>query len=691
VSARHRESDGRSRPDAARRSGLRARGRERESVRRLFAGYAAVSLAAVLLLGAVLMWITNTQADSRGLAQVRTEASIIARVTVAPRLSGHDLRSGLSSDELVDLARSVSIALRDGDILRLRVRDLDGNVVFSSDSSLGGGPDDEALEAAQGEVVAELTHLNTDQNGQGARGPRVVEIYQPLNAAQFGDRIGVLELYVPYAPIAAEVAAAQHVLVIALSGGLLVLWLCLLVVSASVTGRLRRQASINAYLASHDALTELPNRAYFAERAQAALEAATAELHTAVAVFDLDRFKDVNDTLGHATGDELLITLGNRLAQGARKDDVVARLGGNEFAVVLTGLHGAGEAVERLSVLRAQLNQPVVAGGLPVTMEASVGFAMTPEDGPNVDVLLQRAELAMYVAKQKHLGIAHYRPAYETYDSCTLALMAELGTAIATDELVLHYQPKGDIHTGRVTAVEALVRWNHPTRGLLYPDAFVPAAEQTDLIDELTRWVVRTALTTLPSLDASGTLAVAINISARSLIRPDFADEMLGLLAGSGVAPARVSLELTETALLADPARAARTLARLHEAGLRVSIDDFGAGQTSLSYLVAFPISELKIDKVFVLSMLTDPRNAAIVRSVIDLGHSLGFAVTAEGVETAEALEQLTRYGCDTVQGFYLARPTPADALLAALHDTTELLAANAGALPAGSEPVPSR
>ena len=236
---------------------------------------------------------------------------------------------------------------------------------------------------------------------------------------------------------------------------------------------------------------------------------------------------------------------------------------------------------------------------------------------------------------------------------------------------------KGDVRSGRVSSIEALVRWQHPTRGLLYPDTFIPAAEQSKLIDELTYWVLRTAAAALPVLDPSGQMSVAINISARNLVRAEFADHVLDILSAAGVDPRRIMLELTETALLADPERAARTLVRLHEAGVRISIDDFGAGQTSLSYLVGLPISELKIDKAFVLAMLSDQGNAAIVRSVIELGHSLNFSVTAEGVETTEALEKLTRYGCDTVQGYLLARPVPAANLAESVRAATRILGVN--------------
>lgn len=657
------------------------------SVRRLFAVYVVASLVPVVLLGAILLWVLNAQADTRGLAEGRAEADVIARVSIAPDLSGASLRTGLRPAERAALSRTVSRAIRDSDILRLRLRDLDGNVVFSDDSS-GGGPDDESLDAAAGTTIAKLTHLNDDANDTGPAGPRVVEVYEPLNSVQTGTRIGVLEMYVPYAPIAAEVARGQRIVAVALTSGLITLWLCLLVVTLSVTGRLRRQSVLNAFLASHDVLTGLPNRAQITTLASTALERGSFGLQTAVALINLDRFKDVNDTLGHATGDRLLIVVAKRLEAQLGPGDTLARLGGDEFAVVLGDLRSVEEAAERLNQLRAMLSEPLQLDGVPLTVEASVGFALAPDDGADADLLLQRADIALDVAKREHLGIVRFQTAYEVFDSSTLSLIAELGDAIERDELRLHYQPKGDVLTGRVSSIEALVRWQHPTRGLLYPDTFIPAAEQSKLIDELTDWVLRTAAASLATLDPSAHMSVAINISARNLIRAEFADHVLEILSAARVDPRRIILELTETALLADPERAARTLVRLHEAGMRISIDDFGAGQTSLSYLVRLPISELKIDKAFVLAMLSDQRNAAIVRSVIDLGHSLNFSVTAEGVETIEALETLTRYGCDTVQGYLLARPVPASSLAESVRAATGILGVAHRRL-AGTGPLP--
>ncbi|MBV9290962.1 MAG: bifunctional diguanylate cyclase/phosphodiesterase [Frankiales bacterium] len=567
-------------------------------------------------------------------------------------------------------------------MLRLRIRDLDGRIVYADDGTTS-GVDDNSTKAARGAVVTEITRLDADAFAErkvARPGPRVVEVYEPLVSA--GHRVGVLELYLPYAPIAADIAQGQRMLAIVLGCGLLALWLCLIGISASTSRRLRRQVAINAFLAEHDPLTNMPNRSQFAHRAAAAIADATADRPTAVAVIDLDRFKIVNDTLGHRNGDQLLVTLAERLGSRLRDGDTVARLGGDEFGVVLPFVHGPGEAVEVLTRLRQVVAEPLDIDGLPLAVEASIGFALAPDDGTDVDTLLQRADVAMYVAKRDHLGTVHYRADHDQYDAGALRLVAELGAAIECNELLLHYQPKADLHSESVTALEALVRWNHPERGLLYPDAFLPAAEQTELVEPLTRWVMRQAFRDLHELDPQGTLAMAVNVSARSVTRPEFVEDVLRVLEETGTAPERVILEITETALVADPARAAQTLSLLHDAGVRISIDDFGAGQTSLGYLAALPITELKIDKTFVLSMVDDERNAAIVRSVIELGHSLGFTVTAEGVETTQILDRLSDACCDTVQGYLLARPTTAVRLPAAISDVARMLRHGARPLP---------
>ena len=270
----------------------------------------------------------------------------------------------------------------------------------------------------------------------------------------------------------------------------------------------------------------------------------------------------------------------------------------------------------------------------------------------------------MYVAKAQHAGVVRYDAHDDHYDATNLGLVAELRHAIKEGQLLLHYQPKARLSDSRVEAVEALVRWQHPTHGLLYPDRFLPLAEQTDLIDKLTDWVVETAVTEIRDLGAVGAeLAVAVNVSARNLAQPDFARRVVSTLERLGMAPERLIIEITETALLTDPRRAALVLAELASAGVKVSLDDFGQGQTSLGYLSALPVHELKIDKTFVSDMIVNPAHAAIVRSIVELGHNLSLRVVAEGVETGDVLTTLRDSGCDVAQGYLLARPMPGDKL----------------------------
>jgi len=619
---------------------------------RLFLAYAAASLVPVLLLGLVLSFALAAEAGSRGLAEGRAEASLIAHTAIEPMLDGRPLSRTMAAAELRSLRRVAHRAVDSGDVVRLRLRDLSGRVVFSDDGSgFGSAIEDEALDAAGGATVAHLTRLNADANDEGPAGPRVVEIYLPLSVG--GGPLGVLEIYLPYAPIARDVSAGLHTVYLVLGLGLAALWAILALVSASTMRRI-------VWLAEHDALTGLPTRRLFRRRVAAAVEDALRHRHsTAVVVADVDRFKEVNDTLGHQNGDALLRELGVRLAGTVRSGDTVARLGGDEFGLVLAGI-GEPEIPELLDRLRAAIEAEVTVGNLPISAETSFGYAVAPADGGDVDTLLRRADVAMYHAKASRTGTTRYDPRHDTFDVGKLALVGELRRAIEADELVLHYQPKAELRTGRVCAVEALVRWRHPQRGLVPPDAFLPVAEQTGLIEPLTRWVLATALTQIGDWpEVFDGLTMAVNVSARNIGRTDFADSVAAALGTAGVEPERLVLEITETALLADPAVAADVLARISATGVRVSVDDFGQGQTSLGYLSRLPLHELKIDKAFVTDLPDNPAHAAIVRSVVDLGHNLGLQVVAEGVETHETVAILTAAGCDVAQGFLLARPMP--------------------------------
>ena len=629
---------------------------------RLFATHAAVSLIPVLLLGVVLGFTYRSEAQDRGLTEGKSKALLLAEVGVEPLLDGRPLSGRLTFNENASLRRLVDLTSKEGQLLRMRLRDLDGKVVFSDDGSgFADAPDDEALDAANGETVGLLTHMNTDTNDSGPKGVAAVEVYVPLENAD-GEQIGVLESYLPYGPINDDVNAALSNLYRNLVLGLAALYIVLFVISLSVSRGLRRQVGINAYMAEHDTLTDLPNRTLFHRRAETALRDAAANREpVTIAIIDLDRFKEVNDTLGHHNGDRVLAELACRLAKHARPCDTIARLGGDEFGVILRDVR---DPSLELAALRAVIDREVEVSGLPLSLEASIGYVVAPFDGGEVDELLQHADVAMYVAKAQHLGIVRYDPAHDHYDAAKLELVAQLRHAIDAGQLVLHYQPKTTLIDGRVDEIEALVRWRHPVHGLLYPDSFLPLAEQTDLIDRLTDWVLARALVETDHLRASDEpVAVAVNISARSLSSPDFADVVIGTLRRLDVAADRLIIEITETALLADPDRAATTLARLSDFGVRISLDDFGSGQTSLGYLSALPIHELKIDKSFVTDMLVNPAHAAIVRSIVDLGHNLALSVVGEGVETEDTLTMLRSSGCDIAQGFLMARPMPAEQL----------------------------
>ena len=367
----------------------------------------------------------------------------------------------------------------------------------------------------------------------------------------------------------------------------------------------------------------------------------------------------MNDTLGHHSGDLLLCELADRLRRAVRAHDLVARLGGDEFALLLPAC-SRDAAAALIGRVKRELEHPFVLHNLPLNVEASIGVAVFPGHGQDVDSLMQRADVAMYAAKDAGEGYAFYDPATDGYTRERLLLVGQLRRAIERGELILHYQPKADLRTGEVASVEALVRWQHPARGLIPPDEFIPVAQETGLIKPLTRYVLAQALAQCRAWDVDGLeLAVAVNVSMRNLMDLEFPDEVGELLAESGIAPTRLELEITESNIATDAARTARVLERLSTMGVRIAIDDFGTGYSSLAYLRRLPIDQIKIDRSFVAAMGESEESAVIVRSTIDLGRNLGLQVVAEGVETTEAWNELSRLGCDVAQGFLLSRPVP--------------------------------
>jgi diguanylate cyclase (GGDEF)-like protein len=653
----------------------------RRSAAKLFAAFAALALVPVLALGFVLALQSKAEAEHRGMNQGRAEAQVFARIVAETVLDGSPLVGTISTAESDRLRSFADSELRRGDIVRLRLRDMDGRVVFAAPAdAVATEADDEAADALTGTTVAHVTRLNSDVGDSGPAGERVAEVYTPLRNSSDAV-IGVLEIYLPYAPIAADLSAGLRHLYADLAGGLLALYLALAGLAGWITRRLSRDAAAYEHLALHDPLTGLPNRTLFHERVRQALDPASGVPECAVVLIDLDRFKEVNDTLGHHNGDELLVALAARLSAAAPPGDTVARLGGDEFALVMPGVATA-EAVRReLAPILVSIEAEIELSGLPLAVEASVGVVLAPTDGIDPDTLLQRADVAMYVAKRSHAGVMFYDPAHDNYNAERLALVAELRRAIDRGELRLHYQPKASLPSRQPHAVEALMRWQHPTRGLLSPDEFIPVAEQTGLIEPLTAWLLDTALDQLTAWQSDvPQLTMAVNLSARTLQRNDFPAVVAAALERSGIPPHRLLLEVTETALVSDPLRAAAVLHELSAIGIGLSLDDFGSGYTSLSQLRSLPVNELKIDKSFVMAMVGSAGDAAIVRSVIELGHNLGMTVVAEGVESLATLEAVTDLGCDVAQGFWFSKPRAADEIADWVRESRTAPAQRSGA-----------
>jgi diguanylate cyclase (GGDEF)-like protein/PAS domain S-box-containing protein len=424
-------------------------------------------------------------------------------------------------------------------------------------------------------------------------------------------------------------------------------------------------------LARYDSLTNLPNRNMFLGELDRTIARARRNNKTfAVCFVDLDRFKVINDTLGHAAGDELLKVMAARLRGALRESDLVARLGGDEFVVLLEGEAGACDLDTVAQKMLAAIGDTLTIHGCSFLVTGSIGIALYPNDGQDAATLLRHADAAMYLAKEKGKNNAQFYTA-ELADTAARQFEVEsaLRRALTANELLLHFQPKIEIASGRMLGVEALVRWAHPTRGLVPPGDFIPLAEERGLIVPIGRWVIQAACRQIRDWRSAGFVAppVAVNLSARQFVSDTLVEDLVDALDFYGVSPSEFEVELTESVLMADPQRANEVLRQLHAMGVRISIDDFGTGYSSLSYLKRFPAHAVKIDRSFISGLPSDADDTAITQAVIAMAHSLGLDVVAEGVETAEQLTLLRQMGCDVAQGYFLGRPMPASDLLARL------------------------
>ncbi len=414
-----------------------------------------------------------------------------------------------------------------------------------------------------------------------------------------------------------------------------------------------------------DDLTGLGNRRALYERGGALLQAADRDDRIALILIDLDNFKQINDTLGHHAGDKLLRETGRRLAARMVDPDLLVRLGGDEFALLIT-LAPADDGRQITERILDRLTEPLVIDGTRVRVDASAGVAEREDATVRIVDLLRRADVAMYAAKGAGSDVELYHPGLDTANRTRLETIQDLDAALTDQQFVLHYQPKIDVRTGATFGAEALVRWEHPTRGLLYPDAFLPIVEQSGLMNALTKLVLEAAVGQLATWHESGLdISVAVNLSASDLLDESLAERIAGLLAEHGVPASALELEITESVIMIDPERAREVLGALRRLGLRIAIDDYGTGYCALAYLRDLPIDELKIDRSFIAHVTTDRRSAAIVRSTIELGHALDLKVVAEGVEHQQALDALADFGCDYAQGYHFSRPLPADAFTA--------------------------
>jgi diguanylate cyclase (GGDEF)-like protein len=612
-----------------------------------FALYTAVGLA--LAAAGILLFVRQ-----HGIAQaehsVAFHARFVADTVLRGDLNANDFARPVSARRRAALDRLFRSNVLVGGTRGATLYGPDGRVTYSTNHALIG----RARQPVKTDVQTSVDPW---------KGEKALNVYVPVRIGS--ERVsGMFALHQDYAPIAAAARKTFVPVAGVLQVALIGLFVSLIPMLRRVTRRLRGHLDEIEHQALHDGLTGLPNRDLLRRRVEEALALAQQrQAGVAVLLLDLDRFKEVNDTLGHQSGDLLLQALGERLSGLVRATDTVARLGGDEFAIVSPGAgeEGAIAVAERI---RSGLEEPFALGNLAVEVEASIGIALFPEHGSDVEALIRHADVAMYQGKKNHRPTVYSRHD-DHYSPDRLALVGELRRAIAEGELVLHYQPRVELATGAVQAVEALVRWEHPERGLLSPGEFLPLAEHTGLIRPLTRYVLDTALADCAGWMAEGLPAgVSANLSARDLLDAEVPTEVEALLRKHGVDPGLLEVEITENTILTDPERARAVLERLRALGVRLSIDDFGTGFSSLGQLRRLAVDVLKIDKSFVLNMTHDDNDDVIVRSTIELGHNLGLRVVAEGVETQETWDRLAQLGCDTAQGFFVSRPVPREVLV---------------------------
>ncbi|HEX3509493.1 MAG TPA: bifunctional diguanylate cyclase/phosphodiesterase [Solirubrobacteraceae bacterium] len=628
---------------------------------------ALLSLIPIVALGLILARVLQSQIDARVLADATQAARLIATIGIQPRLSPAGLRHGLTPAEIKTLDHQLGTSEARRDLARIKIWNAGHTVVYSDDHRLIGRtlvPSDDLHDALAGhphEAAVVEPRPNSETAGEVGLG-RLVEVYVPLRFTARGRPAGAFEIYLSYSPIATAVRGDKRMIALLVAIGLALLWAIIYRIVARASRRLRRQAQENHRLARFDPLTRLPNRTMFLERVTAALEGTrTGPAAVAVMIIDLDRFGEMNNTLGSGYGDRILCEVAARLRRDLGEGNVIARLGADEYGVLAAAesAHGATEALALAARVQGCLQEPIEIDDASLNVEASIGVAVGETGARDPDELLRRADAALARAGTSARRIHLFAPETDSVDPEQLILLGEVRGAIEREEFVLLYQPKVDLSTRRVSGVEALLRWRHPRRGLLSPNEFVATVEQTALIGPLTLYVVDHALRQVVAWRREGvSLGMSVNLSARNLLDRQLPQRIGDLLRQHDVPAQMLTVEVTESAAMADPDRAVAVLQSLREMGVRISVDDFGTGNASIEYLAALPAHELKIDRSFITGMLEDERLDSIVRATIDLARNLELSVVAEGIETAAVLEHVAALGCDVAQGYAIARPS---------------------------------
>ena len=630
---------------------------------RLVLRFAIVLSLALALASALILVLVYRFAISEAEQAATRHANFVASALLQQHVRRTDLMRSVPRRRRLELDALFRRQVLADDILAVSLVRRDGLVTYSTDHRTIGAHADAGLasEAASGTIVSRTSSANRNRASTG----ETLETFAPVSPGSAGGAALIVQAYTPIRDAARD---AQFKVGIVLEGLLLVLFLVFVPWLARVTRRIKGQLERIHTQAFYDELTGLPNRSHLFELLDGAVRRAVrGERLLAVLLLDLDRFREVNSTLGHEVGDALLADTANRLRSAGGSEALVGRLGGDEFAIVVETADEK-EAKRYAERLRAALEPPVVVQGTTLAVDATVGIAFYPKDGANAESLVKHAEVATYTAKEWRVGVLAYTPAVDPHDPEQLELAASLREASAQGQLKLHYQRQVDLATNLVTGFEALAYWNHPTRGLLPPGAFIPVAERTGAIRHVTRAVLAGAIEQLREWDSPDQrFTVSVNLSAIDLLDTKLPRQLSSLLRKHVVDPSRLCIELTERTVMAAPDRARSILKRIVASGVRVSIDDFGTGHSSLAHLKSLPVHEVKIDRSFVTDMAVSAHDRMIVQAAIQLGHSLGLEIVAEGVESSEAHKALQELGCNYAQGYLYGRPEPAESVTSLL------------------------